>query len=179
MTNEFDPTGGFQPDSVEAYEAEELRKETEAREQGDRNEAAGLNRDGSPKEVPAVEPAPASKPKANLSDVRAEKIPFVKDAPLGNLSLSAEQLIVKNKLANEPKMPFYLPLDPGEKKGAVRPVIINTYRCEVPKGMQVQLPESICKLLMRSYDAEAQALSDHENNLNNADSDKRKALGLE
>lgn len=188
MTEEFDPTpGGFAPGSPEAFQADELNKETEEREQGDRNEAAGLNRDGSPKAVPPVAPtpsarvnaAPAVKPKIDLAAVRAEKIPFVKDAQSGDIGLTEEQAFIKHKLAGEQKFAFYVPLDPGEKKGAVRPVIINGYRCEVPKGMQVQLPYSIYQLLMQAYDAEADVLTSHESNLNHAGSDVRKALGME
>lgn len=185
MTNEFDPTmGGFQPGTPEAYQADELQKETEKKEQEDRNVAAGLNPDGTPKEEPAkVEPAPANPSPAPAAetpkvDYRNEKIPFVKDAPLGDLSLTGEQLLIKEKLAKQPKYSFYIPLDPGEKKGAVRPVIINTYRCEVPKGMQVQVPYSIYQLLVQAYDAEAEVLQNHESNLANADAEKRRALGL-
>lgn len=177
--NEFDPTAvGLTPGSPEAYQADEAIKETERKEQEDRNVAAGLNPDGTPKvETPAVDPAPvvpAQKPEV----VKNGNIAFVKDAPVGDLSLSTEQLFIKNKLAKQDKYAFYLPLDPGEKKGAVRAVTINGYRCEVPKGMQVQLPYSIYKLLMRAYDAEAEVLNNHESNLANADEDKRRALGI-
>ncbi len=134
--------------------------------------------------VPEVKAAPVATPKVttgpvDLKKVRETPIPNVVDAPLGGTSLTEEQLIVKNKLAKQDKFPFYLPLDPGEKKGAVRAVILNTYRCEVPKGRQVLLPESIYKLLLSSYDAESEALDNNEMNLNNADAGKRRALGLE
>lgn len=183
MTQEFDPTtGGFQPGSPEAYQANELLSETEKKEQEDRNVAAGLNPDGTPK----AEQAPAPAPKVSTPvetpeekvDYRKENIPFVKDALLGNLSLTPEQLIIKEKLARQPRYAFYIPLDPGEKKGAVRPVIINTYRCEVPKGMQVMLPKSIYELLVQAYDAEAEVLQNHEANLSHADGEKRRALDL-
>ena len=187
MTQEFDPGAmGLTPDSPEAYQADEALKEEARRKQEDENVAAGLNPDGTPKveptptaepappePAPAVEPAPAPerKPVSN-------NIAFVKDAMGGGLSLGKEQLLVKEKLAKEDRYAFYLPLDPGEKKGAVRAVTINGYRCEVPKGMQVQLPESIYRLLVRAYDAEAEVLNDHENNLAFAGEDKRRALGL-
>lgn len=173
--NEFDPLAvGLIPDSPEAYQTDEaLRKEQE-----DRNVAAGLNPDGTPKvETPAVEPepvVPVQKPQAVVN----EKIAFVKDAPVGDLSIGGEQLVIKNKLAKEEKYAFYVPLDPGEKKGAVRAVTINGYRCEVPKGMQVMLPRSIYLLLVQAYDAEAEVLNNHESNLANADQDKRRALGI-
>lgn len=166
MTNkdlEFDPSASKDFDPVlEAQRAEHLNNQ----------------------DVPEVKAAPVVAPKVStgpvdLSAVRNTAIPNVTDAPLGGTSLTEEQLIVKNKLAKQPKFAFYVPLDPGEKKGAVRSVIINTYRCEVPKGRQVMLPEAIFKLLLRSYDAESEALDGNEMNLSNADSSKRKALNME
>lgn len=176
--NEFDPlAGGFTPDSPEAYQANEAFEKTKREEE---NIAAGLNPDGSPKEdpKPAVVTPKVVTPKPSNLELQKKVIPFVKDATPGQLSLSGEQLLIKEKLANEEKFAFYLPLDPGEKKGAVRPVTINGYRCEVPKGMQVMLPRSIYLLLVQAYDAEAEVLNNHENNLANADGDTRRALGI-
>ena len=136
-------------------------------------------------EVPEVKPEVINVAKkvstgpVDYKAIRDSSIPNVIDAPQGGAGLTEEQLLVKNKLAKQPKFAFYVPLDPGEKKGAVRSVIINTYRCEVPKGRQVMLPEAIFKLLLRSYDAESEALDNNETNLNNADASKRRALGLD
>lgn len=175
--NEFDPlAAGFTPDSPEAYQANEAIENTKREEE---NIAAGLNPDGSVKETPkVVAPAPKVVAKPTNSELQNKVIPFVKDATPNQLSLSGEQLAVKEKLANEEKFAFYLPLDPGEKKGVVRPVTINGYRCEVPKGMQVMLPKSIYLLLVQAYDAEAEVLNNHENNLANADGETRRALGI-
>lgn len=179
MTQEFDPTmGGFQPGSPEAYQVDELQKETEKKEEEERNIAAGLNPDGTSKAEPTPSVPEVKTPVEPEIDYKKENIPFVKDALLGNLSLTPEQLIIKEKLAKQPRYAFYVPLDPGEKKGAVRPVIINTYRCEVPKGMQVMLPKTIYELLVQAYDAEAEVLQNHESNLSHADAEKRRALGL-
>lgn len=180
--SEFDPnavpsSGEFDP-VLEAQKEEQRQKEI-----GDANEAAGLNRDGSPKAAPVAPVAPAapvaSKPgPADFTGLRDMQIPHVKDAPGGGASLTEEALLIKEKLAKQPKFPFFIPLDPGEVKGAYRPVIINGYRCEVKKGVMVQLPESIYQLLLQSYQAEAEA-TNHENNLETASPEKRRALGLE
>lgn len=169
MTNnelEFDPSADKDFDPVHtANVVENLKNQGE-------NKPEGVT--SNPITAPNVSTGPV-----DLKKVRDTPIPNVTDAPLGGTSLTEEQILVKNKLAKQDKFPFYLPLDPGEKKGAVRAVILNTYRCEVPKGRQVLLPESIYKLLLKSYDAESEALDNNEMNLNNADAGKRRALGLE
>lgn len=188
MTNEeFDPT--FQApstakatdefDEVAARQAEEHRLQL----LGDENEARGLNRDGSPKEAPLVEPPAPAAPAAparplNLQEVRELQIPNVKDAPLGGGGLTEDAALVKRKLAGEQRYPFFIPLDVGEKRGvAYRSVTINGYRSEIKKGMMVQVPESIYRVLVDAYDAEAQATQRNEN-LDVANPARNAALGL-
>lgn len=177
-TRQFDPMATPEPpkneefDSVTALQKEELR----LKEIGDANEAAGLNRDGTPKEPVNTAPtglaaggAVSTAPKAvsvseKKNEIRDLKIPHMKDAPLGGGGLTDEALFVKEKLAKEPRLPFYVPLDQGEKKGvAYRSVTINGYRCEVKKGMLVEVPKSIYNILVDSYNAEAEAVDRPEN----------------
>jgi hypothetical protein len=112
-------------------------------------------------------------------DIQNYKIPGVSDKPIAGVSLSPEALKVKEKLAKEPRIPFFIPLDQGERAGSYRSVTINGYRCEVKKNVMVQLPTSLVNVLMQSMQVEAEALNDNERNLNNVDSATRRALGLE
>lgn len=104
------------------------------------------------------------------------EIQGVVDRPLAGLSLSEEAFLVKKKLASEEKIPFFIPLDPGERKGAYRSVTINGYRCEVKKNVMVPLPKSIVTLLMQSMQMESDALNSSDRNLSNVDEETRKAL---
>lgn len=183
--NEFDPS--IDPNSPEATDPVVAAQLKEQR-RGDEFEAQGLNRDGSPKVQPTqpTQPAPAAPVAERTLDskdfgvIRDHKIQDVVDAPNAGANLTEEALRVKLMLAKQPKLPFFIPLDPGEKKGAYRSVTINGYRCEVKKGVMVNVPESIYKLLVKSYADEADATSTHENNLENAENsgERKRALGL-
>lgn len=92
-------------------------------------------------------------------------IPNLKDANALNLSEAA--LMTKKKLALEAKVPFYIPFDAGESKGATRTATINGYPFTVLKGEYVELPVTVVKLFMRSMNMEAAALSNNPFNMNN------------
>lgn len=131
--------------------------------------------------APAVTAAPAAPAvpamKADkVAELKSMQIPNVKDQPFGDATLSDEALRVKEILAKEAKMPIFIPLEPGEKPGVYRSVTINGYRCEVKKGMMVQLPMSIAKLLMDAYQIESEVLNNNEYNLANKDQATRNAL---
>lgn len=103
----------------------------------------------------------------------------IKDVNYGGTGLSELQLQVKAKLDKEPRFPFFIPLEGEEKKGiAYRSVTINSYRCEIKKGVMVNLPKSIFNLLTQSMQLESDALNDNPANLVNADAEKKKALGM-
>lgn len=182
-SNEFDPRS-LDPTMTLTDEQRLAAAQADEQRIGDENEAAGLNRDGSPK-APSTPLAPTIQaPAAVVADpvtpeVRNPKIEGVTDAPAGDTSLSGEALIIKRKLANQPKMPIFLPLEAGERRGiAYRSVTINGYRCEVKKGMMVQVPQSIYEILMNSMNDTAES-TEIEENLDRADARKRSALGLE
>lgn len=127
--------------------------------------------------VAPATPAPAQRPSAEMRTAALGA--GLRDATPNGLSLTDEQLVTKEKLSKQPKVMIYVPLDPGEKKGAYRPVTINTYRFEVKKGMQVSVPESVAKLIMRAYEIESAVLNDNEYNLSQSDDERRRALGEE
>lgn len=142
---------------------------------GDENEAKGLNRDGSAKapEVKAPEaPAPAPVVEAPVDTDLGRG---VRDNPAQDTSLSTEALAVKAILAKESRLPIFIPLEVGEPKGSYRSVTINGYRCEVMKGVMVQVPESIHSLIMNSMETTALA-TDVDENLDRANQAKLDAL---
>lgn len=127
-----------------------------------------------PRTPPAV--AAPVMPRAAAQEVQNIEIPDVKDASIGGLQLSEEALATKKILAKEPRLPFIIPLDPGEKPGAWRSVTINTYRMQITKGVLVYVPQSIWQQLADAYSVPQIALNNHPNNLALADEEKRRAL---
>lgn len=95
-----------------------------------------------------------------------------------DLSLEARALATKEKLHSEPKVRMMIPLDPGEKAGSYRTVIINGYRFDVKKNVMVDLPQSVANLLADAYSITTEVLEDNPFNLNKADGDTQKALGV-
>lgn len=185
-SNEFDPNH-IDPTMTLTDDQRLAAQQAEDQRIGDENEANGLNRDGSPivPPTPPVAPStPAPTPAVATGPVATEvaqnpKIDGLKDAPAGDTSLSTEALLVKNKLAGQPKMPIFLPLEAGERRGvAYRSVTINGYRCEVKKGMMVHVPQSIYEILMNSMNEAAES-TEIEENLDQATPAKRRALDLE
>ena len=120
-----------------------------------------------PKVTEPVKPAPViTDPVVAASTTGQDfKIDNMRDAT--DLNLSAAALMTKKKLAMEPKIPFYLPFDQGESKGATRTATINGYPFTVKKGEYVNLPETVVKLFMKSMNMEAAALNNNPYNMNN------------
>jgi hypothetical protein len=102
----------------------------------------------------------------------------IKDASVGGLTLSERAEMTKLKLAKEPKIMAVIPLDPGEKPGAVKTVSINGYRIEIKKNHPVELPKTVWELIMHNMKVSSSATASHPLNLNNADDERKKALGL-
>ena len=100
----------------------------------------------------------------------------VRDAHIGGLNLSPEALATKEKLAKQPKVSIYIPLDPGERPGAYRSVTINGYRFEIKKNVMVEVPRAVAKLIQDAYNIESASLNNHPLNLNNQPESSRKAL---
>lgn len=180
MTNEFDPTM-LDPNAELSDEQRLLLQQQDEQRAGDENEAKGFNRDGSPKTPPAtVQSTPSNtQGPATLNELRSTPLGAgVRDAAPANTSLSEEALRVKEKLSKQPKLPIFLPLENGERKGiSYRPVIINGYRFEVKKGIMVYVPQAVHDLLINAMQASAEA-TDVEENLSAADIEKQRALGL-
>lgn len=121
--------------------------------------------------------AVAATPVTNLA-AAMNPVGAIRDLPAAGVSLDETALATKKILAAQPKVPFIIPLDPGETPGAYRAVIINGYRFEVKKNVMVYLPMAVAKLLMECYNVENTVLNNHPNNLSMADGEKRRALGV-
>lgn len=180
-TNEFDPTN-VNPEVELTDEQRFNLQQIEEQRKGDENEANGLNRDGSPKEKPAETPAKAPVTKnagpASLDELRDLKIQGVKDSPVQGTNFSKEELSIKEILSKQEKLPIFLPLEPGERRGeAYRSVSINGYRFEVKKGIIVNVPSAVHALLVNALDSTSQA-TEIEENLSMASGEKARALNV-
>lgn len=58
--------------------------------------------------------------------------------------------IMKEKLALQPKIRIFMPLEGREKPGTLFPVTINGHRMYVPKGMYVDVPEQVADIIKDS-----------------------------
>ncbi len=67
------------------------------------------------------------------------------------------KLTTKEILEREEKVNFYIPLESGEKAGAVETVTINGYRTVVKKGVMQMLPKSVVAMLAEHYKISAEA----------------------
>lgn len=123
-------------------------------------------------------PEPSKSSSAVQASVSSQQAPSaVREAPLGGVKLSKENLDMKEVLARQPKESIFIPLEPGEKAGdAFRAVTINGYRCEVKKGVYVELPHSIAELIKRAYNIQNSVFSNHPLNLDRQDDRTRQAL---
>lgn len=62
----------------------------------------------------------------------------------------------KRKLAQEDTTKFMIPFGIGEKHGAVETVTINGYRLTIKKGVLVEIPLTVAKLLMKHLDVRSE-----------------------
>lgn len=124
-------------DESEAESAEKAEKdEAESEEQVEEAKP-----EKKPKKADEKAEAPA-KPALNLADHKA-----VAEA-------------TRAKLMAEPKVNFIVPLAAGEKEGAAEMVQINGFRMNIKKGVMVEIPMSIAKILANHYKIEMTAGAD-------------------
>lgn len=69
--------------------------------------------------------------------------------------LGGKAEIMFNKLCGQPKVPLFIPLEPGEKVGAVQSPMINGLRVNILKGRYVQIPKQIAEIEMESLNQTA------------------------
>jgi hypothetical protein len=93
------------------------------------------------------------------NDVKKEDAELVTKATSkakGSSSIEAEikgdHKIVKDALAKEAKIRILIPLNGSEKKGVtIETVTIDGFKIEVPKGVYVDVPQSVADLIERHY----------------------------
>ena len=103
----------------------------------------------------------------------------IKDDPVGGVNLNSRALATKKRLKKQPKKGIMIPLNPKEKKGeAFQAVTINGYRFRVMKGVMVEVPKDVYKLIESSQnmDSTQHRSITKDYNLSNADKTTRQAL---
>lgn len=174
--NEF----GFVPDTPEAYAADAILNEVP--EDAPTNVGPSDDIDSEPAaDEPVVVVPQVATP---VATVVATPGAFDRNQPIQGLkeeenqSLEDTALRTKEILSKQPKVRMMIPLDPGEKAGAYRTVIINGYRFDVRKNTMIDLPEAVAALLSDAYQITTDVLENNPLNLNQANDGKRSALGL-
>lgn len=177
-----DTTNEFAPDSPEAYQAAQANGDAPLENDPGIDDLGGEAPAGDvPPAPPAPAPeAPAPAPAAPVSsDEATRKTPIAGLKEDENLSIEGIALATKQKLAAEPKVRMMIPLDPGEKAGAYRTVLINGYRFDVRKNTMVDLPQSVAALLTKSYSITSDVVENHPNNLAHANAETQRSLGVQ
>ena len=97
-----------------------------------------------------------------LKDVKNEnEIVEKPKSSVNTPSISSIQRRVKTRaeqtkvyLNSQPKVSILIPLEKGEKRGAIQPFCINGYRFTVPKGKMTQVPEQVAQMISERFDVE-------------------------
>jgi len=184
-------TNEFEVDTPEAYAAAEAQANGEVPNQVTPGPdqplppADDISAEAPASEVTPEVPAPQAAPEAPVAPAapvaattvdRSTVIPGLKEDTQN--SVEDRALATKRKLAAEPKVRMMIPLDPGEKAGAYRPVLINGYRFDVRKNTMVDLPESVASLLAASYSITTDIVENNPLNLAHASEKTQDALGV-
>jgi hypothetical protein len=64
---------------------------------------------------------------------------------------------MRDILHAQPKVRVMIPLEIGERKGSYHTVIINGYRMDIMKGVFVDVPEQVGKMIEESFELTARA----------------------
>ena len=103
-----------------------------------KKEVEELTPTGDVSEQPGVSEKPVEKPEPRNGE--QEKADFEKTVS-----------DMKSLLASQPKVRVLVPLETGEKLGEFLPVSINGYRLNVPKGVYVDVPQSVADIISESF----------------------------
>lgn len=89
---------------------------------------------------------------------KASSVPPVAEVPVATrIATKAEQM--KAHLEKQPQISILVPLERGEKKGAVQPFCLNGYRFTVPKGVMTMVPEQVAKMIAERFEVELEVRS--------------------
>lgn len=113
------------------------------------------NPSDAPNDMPSTQrPSPAV---PNLGDV----------SEVGELTLTKDQIAVRDYLAKQEKVDLYIPCEPTEPKGALFTVGINGYWITIKKGVRVRVPKEVADKYYESVHAETSGLRDNKRNVDN------------
>ncbi len=129
---------------IEGFEAME-RKDLIVALEGIKKEAKETSKSKAPKPKKGEE---AEEPSVGVEEDRT---------PVGS-----KAAIMKAKLAKQPKVRILIPLEGKEKIGSTMPVTLNGYRLNIQKGVYVDVPEQVARIIMKSQQQTIAAL-DGEN----------------
>jgi len=93
--------------------------------------------------------------------------------PKQDVQMKADQM--KANLDKQNKVTILIPLEKGEKKGAVQPFCINGYRFTVPKGTMTQVPEQVAQMISERFNVELEVRGQ---SLDQRDSETKTALDM-
>ena len=120
-----------------------------------------------PKKLKDIENENKNKP---LEKKKEPIIPSAIDVQV-RVKTKAEQM--KAQLEAQPKVSILIPLEKGEKKGAVQSFTLNGYRFTVPKGMMTQVPEQVAQMISERFNVELEVRSQ---SIENRDKEIKEAL---
>ncbi len=69
--------------------------------------------------------------------------------------------IMRRKLASQPKVPIFIPLQGNEPFGSTYPMILNGYRLNIKKGMYVHVPKQVAEVYMASQQQTVEAINNY------------------
>ena len=128
-------------------------------------------------EEPVAEVESADKPVAEPALVEVEE-PKVEETKKVSKSRKGSEIewqgkakTTRDKIMAEPKIKFLVPLDINEKQGTILPVTINGWRLNIPKGIFIDLPQSIAVMLAEKYQITSEAGKEFD--LSNEENQKR------
>jgi hypothetical protein len=103
----------------------------------------------------AMKATMASQP-ANIVSV-GQDISFIpKISPRAEQNWEDKREKTRNALKNQPKVRIMVPLEIGEKRGAYQTVTINGCVFNLMKGVMVEVPEQIAKIIEESFQLTAE-----------------------
>lgn len=143
------PPEGENPEEKRARIAAEKAAEKEAREAEIKAAAEAKAK----AKIEAEKKAQAAAEAKSQAKIAAKNM----TAGPGEKFLGPDAAATKAKLMAEPLVRFYIPLTPGEKKGAEETVTINGFQKVLKKGVFMDIPESMAATLAEYYHIEMAA----------------------
>lgn len=97
-------------------------------------------------------------PKKEVEKTKKVQEPEVEvKSPAKALATESPAEKTKRELEAGPQIAYVVPLDPGEKPGAVQVVSLNGYALTIKKGVRVTIPIAMADILDEKYQVESEA----------------------